>query len=514
MLASLALAIDGNRVLYTGRSKKYAGKQGTIMKVSPSKITVRWDNGKTASVGKNNLSILPSSAVNAWLTGIGMGRYAQTIIVKNGCESMASVLADIDEQALIDMGVLPFHRQVILRNITQLREEAAITVAEVGRLLLQRAFKAGGAETSDCAMCHAAPASVLNNPCFCKFLCVLCSVEFRSKAGPKCFSCDQPSQVIDTRGTLSTKKCMFCFEEWDSSHTFTAGSCFHTVCVGCATAAVRAAVGNAASWAEEDAAGVNCPMLRCKARMTTTTLCNLVRVSQDVLPDDRATCGNPERPIEALTQEEMDRLVRFLHEASIPIDRKAQCQNIPACGRIIDVPPSTTPLPHACPYCAKTICRACKKADHAGLSCEDAAAEADEAKVAEAKADEAKAAEAKANEQSIALTNATSKPCPHCGVRVTHYHGHGCHHIKPVFGNPKSGCPRCHQHFCYCCGATEKFHECTFGNTRRSWSTFCSNDAITLVILPCSWLFFSQWDPIVEHWECLCQYSNIPIKKK
>ena len=38
---------------------------------------------------------------------------------------------------------------------------------------------------------------------------------------------------------------------------------------------------------------------------------------------------------------------------------------------------------------------------------------------------------------------ATSKPCPECRFRVTHWHGHACHHIAP-----SGGCPRCKIGFC------------------------------------------------------------------
>ena len=47
---------------------------------------------------------------------------------------------------------------------------------------------------------------------------------------------------------------------------------------------------------------------------------------------------------------------------------------------------------------------------------------------------------------TAAFVEATSKPCPQCSFRITHYHGHACHHIKPG-----TGCPNCGTHFCYRC---------------------------------------------------------------
>ena len=69
-----------------------------------------------------------------------------------------------------------------------------------------------------------------------------------------------------------------------------------------------------------------------------------------------------------------------------------------------------TPLDQAvsCPFCEKKVCRACHGKDHAGMSCE-AAARAKET-----------------DKQSQGLIEATTKACPHCGFRVSHWHGHAC----------------------------------------------------------------------------------------
>lgn len=53
------------------------------------------------------------------------------------------------------------------------------------------------------------------------------------------------------------------------------------------------------------------------------------------------------------------------------------------------------------------------------------------------------------DEPSLDLQYATSKPCPFCATPISHYKGHGCHHIKPG-----GGCPACHKHFCYVCLGT------------------------------------------------------------
>ena len=50
------------------------------------------------------------------------------------------------------------------------------------------------------------------------------------------------------------------------------------------------------------------------------------------------------------------------------------------------------------------------------------------------------------DQASLEFLYATSKACPFCSIRISHYRGHACHHIKPG-----DGCPSCHNHFCYNC---------------------------------------------------------------
>ena len=388
------------------------------------------------------------------------------------------------------------------------REESHL----LGRRLVAAALSDGVAAASVCAFCHGRAADTANYPCFHKWLCAPCTAGFRARHGPVCPTCRQPSRllrpprasgeevaarragvalealqaarplpplppppanvressadrghrllqagldglalssgnVLVARAPRSTQTCAVCWEDWDSAHTFVAGPCFHALCVGCIVTAVRTALGAAGAWTVADAAGVRCAMPGCATRMDVATLRALVRVSHAVLPTKEA-------PIAPLTRHEMDRLEAFLQEAAIPPERKAQCPNVPACGRVLDVPPSATPAPYACPFCDARLCRKCKRAHHPGSrSCAAAAAAARDREPA-----------------SRALIEATTKACPTCGFRVSHYHGHACHHILP--GSP-GGCPQCHTHFCYACLSTDERHYCAFVGMRTSWSSNC-----------------------------------------
>lgn len=78
---------------------------------------------------------------------------------------------------------------------------------------------------------------------------------------------------------------------------------------------------------------------------------------------------------------------------------------------------------------------------------------------------------------------ATTKPCPVCGYRATHFHGHSCHHTL-------DGCPQCNIQYCYKCLATETENmqirgmrpQCLCGG----WSNFCKAKDImdNLVLVP------------------------------
>ncbi len=51
-----------------------------------------------------------------------------------------------------------------------------------------------------------------------------------------------------------------------------------------------------------------------------------------------------------------------------------------------------------------------------------------------------------ADEASMNRLFASSKPCPFCQTPISHFKGHGSHHIRPG-----GGCPSCGQNFCYSC---------------------------------------------------------------
>jgi hypothetical protein len=83
---------------------------------------------------------------------------------------------------------------------------------------------------------------------------------------------------------------------------------------------------------------------------------------------------------------------------------------------------------------------------------------------------------------SQAYIKMTSKACPNpgCGQRISHFHGHSCHHISPG----TNGCPNCHTHFCFVClRAHTRDPHASLGYRRhprcKHGSNYCNNGDIT-----------------------------------
>ena len=117
--------------------------------------------------------------------------------------------------------------------------------------------------------------------------------------------------------------------------------------------------------------------------------------------------------IPPLTSVEVHRLERFAYEAAIPHDHRFYCKNA-KCGLMFDVNlPAIADgaSPRAvCPHCDTASCTRCGITWHGALTCSEVEAMGG----------------VKVYQLQDAFINATSKPCPNCGHRITHYHGRAC----------------------------------------------------------------------------------------
>ncbi len=292
-----------------------------------------------------------------------------------------------------------------------------------------------------------------------------------------------PRAVASTR--QEAEECPICFAE----PVAFALSCGHELCTRCMVHYVREALANANTQVFPQ--GIRCPMHSsgCAQHFTSTEAARLLTRSDAAFMADRDELGESEalsarrkgplyenlsrqpavvrlrrrvpslyawaeRGVAALSKRlagigeldapgelnlSVDEVIK-LHvmevEAAIPHDQRTWC---PRCKRVLMLPEAAPPLMGVAKLLAwLRIRRPPRTPDPQCLYCGhtwDPRAGAGDADYDD--------------RASRAYIRATSKPCPNpaCEQRVSHFHGHACHHISPY----TNGCPSCHLHFCYVC---------------------------------------------------------------
>ena len=117
---------------------------------------------------------------------------------------------------------------------------------------------------------------------------------------------------------------------------------------------------------------------------------------------------------------------------------------------------------------------------------------------AEASTDEIDVLPSSVDDETQRYICATTKPCPKCGYRASHFHGHACHHISPG-----GGCLRCKTAYCYRCSKTGQENEQERGDAAKclcgSWSNFCEK-----IKTPRQVKLFLRMNPFPHDWRCGC----------
>ena len=380
-------------------------------------------------------------------------------------------------------------------SVAELR--AAIAATKRARRGAQRRFLA-----SACGVCGESKELVVDTPCGHATLCAACAAEFRGRS-PVCSRCGEASEIVAPTLELC---CSICFDSVSAQYLVALGACGHQLCTSCSVGYVRSCLGDVAELVRDD--GLRCPLHvgGCDGVVTVDVVERLVTRP---VRDDMAEETLP------LRSDEFERLVRFFYEASIDVAERFYCTH-PTCARLFAVPHRDAlvkygagagssqravreglarlprrltssmlgfarqlaqqrdnphaPLPEglddeletgaapddfegpppfvACPHCNRRSCVRCRVPAHSLLTCEQVKDGPDPT-------------------ATMAFVEATSKPCPQCAFRITHCHGHACHHIKPG-----TGCLNCGTHFCYAClsrGTSGSVCGCRL---------FCSNDGV------------------------------------
>ena len=291
-------------------------------------------------------------------------------------------------------------------------------------------------------MCLTRPVQAMNLPCAHMFLCIDCSKCFREASGDICVSCRSPSEIV--KAVLS-HTCIMCMDIAEGKDLFSVRGCGHSFCKACLVQYIHLALSDIAAQFP-----LRCPMHadNCKSLIDHASLAGLIgfRYSHDSGAKSGALSGGDSTKAKTVssvgsgltvvsyTQADHDHVVRVALEALIPIEERVYCSN-GLCSRALR---KAKVDKLECGFCHSYLCGRCWSSDHRGLSCE-----------------QAKEQWAGNDEVTRQYIKRTSKPCPSCGLAISHYRGHACHHIRPG-----SGCPNCGYHFCFACLRRHKDPEC------------------------------------------------------
>ena len=194
-------------------------------------------------------------------------------------------------------------------------------------------------------------------PCGHVMMCMECAEPVHEKNGGRCEVCEQPSELKPA--SVATITCMVCSEEWASGAMFIPGECGHAFCIGCTTTNAREALGD-----RSRVTGEGIPCVRgggCPTRVGVAIIRQLKRVGSQWLPDPRAMHGDPEVPIEPLSQDEEDLIGRFMvrpigHIPLLTTNDQRPTYNARPSPQHATVPLAPTPTPTPTPtHAALTI---------------------------------------------------------------------------------------------------------------------------------------------------------------
>ena len=352
-----------------------------------------------------------------------------------------------------------------------------------------------------CAHCHRELALVVNYPCNHKWLCDGCTTTYRSKHNDTCPApeCNQPSTLMDDTQshqlmddnnnrihllqaptpTPVKLTCDCCYEDWVSTYVVQSSvDCQHNFCVGCLVQAVRTSFGDPPKF---EGGGLICQVPDCPAHMSPSNFRTLRLLSEKVLPHRRIDSELAQTP---LTEAEARKYDRFVKEQMIPpknynntLLRRVYCLDPHCTGQdeegnllVQDTGENRNINKYECLFCSKEMCVGCCNNDmdlvvvewHGGLSCESAKTQRNRANIENL-------------DKSKLLIDATTKKCPNCPARVSHYHGHACHHI----GYNQGGCNNCKTDWCYRSGKVRSECQCGICDSECSNVDIVNNIDIT-----------------------------------
>jgi len=243
-----------------------------------------------------------------------------------------------------------------------------------------------------------------------------------ASAGPSVSTSSAPAAPLP-------KECGICKDSHDVILNVTNGQCRHGFCGECLGHLLK----HALNPADGDFETLRCPS--CKAESPKPTR---EQVDRSLFVLD---IGQLRQYVDEDTQRRLEeqRVLKALRDLGVSVVSCPECKTVGS----YDHRRGNSQVRCLLISCARTFCASCGVLWHTDQTCA-----------------EYRASLRPDDPANIALIGRTTKPCPFCAARTSHWRDHACHHIRPV-----TGCPSCKRHWCYGCGqAWAPGHRCFVGS--------------------------------------------------
>ena len=257
---------------------------------------------------------------------------------------------------------------------------------------------------------------------------------------------------------LAQPACLICANDASPVLSFSA-ACAHALCAQCTVRQLRLEL------SQPGDARMYCPILECRRPISIAALAFAAAYAPAAAAAVAAPADARVLGPDALARAELRRKAAVRAQAlaacAAALGPGLRARNCPAptCEAVLVCAPSTdgSGARAVCGACGIGVCEVCCEAwslcglAHVGLTCSDFARNSAAAAGKQAAATVAATAVAAAADVLVSLgdAGASVKRCPSCGTGVSHFRGHGCHHIAPGKGCPGPG--PCGRHFCIVC---------------------------------------------------------------
>ena len=312
------------------------------------------------------------------------------------------------------------------------------------------------------------------------------------------YTVENPISVAVAAGSSIAASCTICAEDERACFIWGDAPCLHLLCILCTVRHIRGELSLASD------TRLSCPFPDCGGQISAATLA----AAESYIPVDLTNAELRALGADATARARARLMrgarVRALASAALVLgDGVRNCPTATCSAVMLPEPRADgTGIRVLCSDCGTGVCGACAlrwddetlpplsaARTHRGNLCatllmlRSAVAEDVTAASAETARVTASAVVDEMEELGSAILTSV-KQCPACGVGVSHYRGHACHHIRPGGGCPGvGGAAICGEHWCYvCCGPWP----CLRCNTSCDATCDCADCPDCRIGIPCA----------------------------